>query len=116
MNSTPENKEHSNEQLSLFEARSIRDRKINQISKNSKNFMKESLLKISLLKCGKYTGEDIRYLLTKDGLIPHHPNAWGALISHAVRKGIIKETGLFTQMLSKKSHARKTQIYDINYR
>jgi len=54
------------------------------------------------------TGEDIRL---KCELQPHHHNAWGAIISLHVRKGILQPTGMYTKMRSRKSHARTTQIY-----
>jgi hypothetical protein len=59
------------------------------------------------------TGEDIRRFLLEELHLepPHHHNAWGGVISGAVKMGIIIGTGRYTKMRAIKSHARKTEIY-----
>lgn len=53
------------------------------------------------------TGEDIRHLAQEDGIInPGHPNAWGAAIMYAVKKGWLQRTGKMYQPKDKASHAR----------
>mgnify|MGYP003147463348 CR=1 FL=1 len=60
------------------------------------------------------TGEDIRRFLTEETDLekPHHHNAWGGMISGAIRMGIIIGTGRYTKMTSVSSHALKTEIYE----
>lgn len=94
---------------SIFE----RDSAINKISDNNQNFMSHGLIALSKLKTGEYTGEDIRIILTKIGLRPNHPNAWGALVMSAIKFGILINTGKVTKMKTKTSHARKTSIYKL---
>jgi hypothetical protein len=57
------------------------------------------------------TGEDIRFRLMQEEIQPHHHNAWGALISAAVRKGLIRETGRWVAMRGARSKARRTPEY-----
>jgi hypothetical protein len=59
------------------------------------------------------TGEDIRRFLLEGLQLepPHHHNAWGGMISGAIKMGIIAGTGRYTSMKAVKSHARKTEIY-----
>ena len=63
------------------------------------------------------TGEAIRQELRTDGLMPPlHPNAWGAAINTAVRRGILLDTGLVVKMTSPGSHARRTPVYSLQAR
>ena len=64
------------------------------------------------------TGEDIRRFLTEEMNLekPHHHNAWGGMISGAIKKGLIFGTGRYTKMKAVSSHARKTEIYERNPR
>jgi len=59
------------------------------------------------------TGEDIRRFLIEEMSLepPHHHNAWGGMISGALRRGLILGTGRYAKMRSVRSHARKTEIY-----
>ena len=73
---------------------------------------------VSRVVCGmdagvQVTGEDIRRLCTSRGVTPHHPNAWGGVISGLVCAGRLKATGEYRQMADVKSHARETKVYCI---
>ena len=57
------------------------------------------------------TGEDIRIMCSGSGIIPHHSNAWGGLVSGLVTRGVLKPTGRYTSMRDPKSHARETKVY-----
>lgn len=59
------------------------------------------------------TGEDIRRLCTSRGVTPHHPNAWGGVISGLVCAGRLRATGEYRQMADVKSHARETKVYRV---
>jgi hypothetical protein len=56
----------------------------------------------------KGIGEDIRLACPEP---PHHHNAWGAVISTAVRKGWLQPTGRYLKMRSTTSHARESKEY-----
>jgi hypothetical protein len=59
----------------------------------------------------RFTGEDIRWHCL--GMVgqPKHPNAWGALIHHLIKGGVIYATGEHRPMRAKLSHARSTPVY-----
>jgi len=57
------------------------------------------------------TGEDIRAMLITHVGYSSSPNAWGALVNRAVRKGIIVAAGQYRAMKDVRSHARETPIY-----
>ena len=101
------------DQLSLFDARELRDQKLQQVSDNSGSFAKDGLIKIAQLPSGEYTGERIRFILSEQGIIPHISNAWGALIHAALRKNLLRKTGKISYMRSKRSHAHNTPIYEV---
>lgn len=89
-----------------------RDLSLAQVSENAgEDFMVNAFVATLDLPDGEYTGEDIRFAITKTGVVPHHPNAWGAVIMNLVRHGILKDTGKYTKMRSRISHARRTPVY-----
>lgn len=57
------------------------------------------------------TGEDIRLRCAELEILPHHHNAWGALVSKLVKNGWLIPTGRWVPMRGEKSHARQTQVY-----
>lgn len=95
------------------ESKARRDEGMARAALRSSDFMELALLAINLLPRGEYTGEVIRADLLNKGIEPGHPNAWGALINAAVRRGLIRQTGRYVPMQAKKSHARATQVYEI---
>jgi hypothetical protein len=66
---------------------------------------------IQKLPPGDYTSEDINARLDIAGIKPHTPKAYGALTSHAVRLGLLEDTGRVRQMKKYKSHARRTPVW-----
>jgi truncated hemoglobin YjbI len=94
------------------EARARRDTGLKRVGNNAHEFMEAGLAAIARLPKGlEYTGERIRALLLHQGIVPHHHNAWGALITVALKGGYLHSTGRYEAMQAKKSHARKTQVY-----
>ena len=59
------------------------------------------------------TGEALRLMIERAGITPHHPNAWGAFVAVAVRRGILVPTGRWEAMKAKRSHARRTPVYRV---
>lgn len=96
-------------QLSLFDGKTLRDDAMERVLKPT--FTSKAIPFIANLAKGEYTGEDIRILLSKQGIVPHHYNAWGALIMQAIRLGLLTSTGKTTPMRIKTSHAHRTPIY-----
>jgi hypothetical protein len=94
-----------------FSAIIARDEGLERVSTRSQQFMANGILAIAKLPPGEYTGEQIRLLLFRQHISPHHHNAWGALIMSAVRKGLLFDTGKVANMQTRASHARKTTVY-----
>ncbi len=88
-----------------------RDAAIEDVSEHSGNFMHEGIVAIAGLEPAEYSGEDIRLILTNKGIVPHHNNAWGALILAATRKGLLEHTGRLKKSRIVTSHAKKSFIY-----
>lgn len=93
------------------QAQLFRDEALDQVSRNSNVFQNHAYDALRSLPEGLYTGEDIRVYIEKLGIYPHHHNAWGAFINHAVRSKILYRTGQYRQMREPKSHARATPVY-----
>ena len=83
-----------NPQLGLFD----KEVALKQVADNSGGFMQEAVAGIECLPSGLYTGEDIRLHLTRQCIIPHHHNAWGALISTALKRNLLRDTGKVEHM------------------
>jgi hypothetical protein len=92
-------------------SRMARDRGISLVSSNAPSFMDRGIEFIRNLPPGDYTSEDINARLDIVGIKPHTPKAYGALTSHAVRLGLLEETGRVRQMKKYKSHARRTPVW-----
>jgi hypothetical protein len=99
-----------------LEARKERDAGIARTTSKNSEWMS---LALDLLRKAKgyfpngATGEMMRLHLTQHGLAqPTSQNAWGALTSHAVKAGILKDSGRVMQMTTKKSHARRTPVWE----
>ena len=100
-------------QLDMFTtATEARDAALAQVAANASDWMTEarSVLNHCPLR-GQVTGGDIRLWVTEIVGHPHHHNAWGALISWAIKRNILVPTGASVAMKTPKSHARKTPTY-----
>ena len=89
----------------------LRDITLTQVSENAGTWMDRAKRALPALRGQTMTGEMIRLYLSEIIGEPHHHNAYGALINHAVRSGQLKPTGRYLKMRTKKSHARKTPEY-----
>lgn len=100
--------------MNLFEAAGARDAALAQVSHNAGTFTDAALTALRQFPQGyEGTGEQIRLLIERRGIRPHHPNAWGAVINTAVRRGLLTDTGRMERMNTLKSHARKTSVYKV---
>lgn len=101
-------------QLSLEEAIKARDTAMRRVAARSDGWMEDALrIVVGIPRLQEVTGEEVRQWLLVTGLRkPHHPNAWGALILTAIRRGILVPTDRYRKMRTKKSHARMTRVYE----
>lgn len=57
--------------------------------------------------------ETWRHTCLEHGVIPHHPNAWGALTSSLRKRGIIRDTGHFRIAKSVKNHGHTYRLWQV---
>ncbi len=97
----------------LFSGELLRDEGIAKVSEHNGKWMELCIKEAAIFaKCyDSFTGEDLRFGLSNGVGLPHHPNAWGALINTLVRRKIIRPTGEYRAMRDDSSHARKTPVY-----
>ena len=104
-------------QTSLFDARQARDIGLERTRCVNTEWMAKALACLPLMKQDGHvaaTGEGMRIWLTAGGLpAPTSAHAWGSLVRTAMKRGIIKDTGRVVQMFTAKSHARRTQLWEI---
>ena len=100
-------------QFDLFGSREARDKALAQVSENAGDWMTVAFAHLLRLEHGlDHTGESIRAQLMASGCPPpHHHNAWGALIRCGVTRGVLVDSGRYSQMISRRSHARRTPVY-----
>ena len=94
-----------------YAAADARDAALQVCAERNGDFMHDGLESIRTLPSDEYTGEQIRILLTAQGIEPKHHNGWGSLVMSAVKAKYLKPTGRYVAMQTDRSHARKTQIY-----
>jgi hypothetical protein len=58
-------------------------------------------------------GEDVRVRLEARGVKPRSRQGWGALVSTLVRRGVLRETGLWRQMRQNRGGSRRTPEYQV---
>ena len=90
----------------------FKQRGIDLVTDNNLGWMARAMLVIESLPSGsRYTGEDVRHVVEDAIGPPGHHNAYGALVSHAVRKRLLAPTGDWQKMKDPQSHARQTPVY-----
>jgi hypothetical protein len=87
-----------------------KDRALEGVMKPNVKWRADALAKLKALPVGwKGTGEDIRKVV---GVEPHHHNAWGSLVSAALKDELIYPNGDRVAMKAKTSHGRQTPVYE----
>lgn len=87
---------------------------IELVTSHNLSWMDQALQVIAGLRAGALmTGEDIRHAVEETVGPPGHHNAYGALVSHAVRRKLLYKTPIYRKMRDPKSHARQTPVYTI---
>jgi hypothetical protein len=93
------------------EGDAARDAALDLVAENSGRWIYEARAAVIALPTGwKGTGEDIRLKLSKWGLVPHSPNAWGALINSCIKSGLLEGID-YDKMKDPRSHSRETKVY-----
>ncbi len=97
----------------LFIGELLRDERIAQVSEHNVAWMELCIHAAPELGAIErvFTGEDLRFYLSKRVGFPAHSNAWGALIATLIKRKIIRPTGEYRAMKDDSSHARKTPVY-----
>ena len=96
----------------LFSAAGLRDQALQQVAQRSGRWWQDAIRAVQALPAGfEGTGEDIRLELERQGLRPHHHNAWGSMVRRCMQLGLLKKTGKRRAMKTPKSHARPTDVY-----
>jgi hypothetical protein len=93
----------------------LRDAGIDLVATNAADWFldaKKLFYRFNLKRAGDFTGEEFRLWALKQGLLhPPHPNAWGAVIMHAVRLKLIEDTGTVRHMTIASSHKRRSTVW-----
>ncbi len=97
----------------LFSGELLRDEAIAKVSEHNGKWLELCVSEVEGISFyrGEFTGEDLRHHCEQTVGLPHHSNAWGALISVLVKRRIIVPTGEYRAMRDQTSHARKTPVY-----
>lgn len=99
----------------MKQAEFFRDQALKRVGLNSGDFMLTALTALQELHGKSMTGEQIRVELESRGVVPHHHNAWGALVRQALKTGLLHPTGNWVKMSTAKSHARRTPEYWVGW-
>ena len=93
----------------------LRDKGMAQVLENSQaDWRAEVDFVIRSLPAGaEVTGEDIK---ARCLLVPHHPNAWGAVIRTHATRGLLQKTGEYRAMRFPAAHARMNPVYRRTHR
>ncbi len=99
----------------LFSGELLRDEGIDQVLKHNEGWMSACIKSAEFWVWSgggePFTGEDLRFYLSKTVGCPAHVNGWGALVNALLKKKIIQATGEYRPMKDETSHARKTPVY-----
>lgn len=100
-------------QTLMFPELEARDEAMGRVLENAGTDWRDKAIEIVRALGGEVTGEDIRLACQVENVGPHHHNAWGALVGHLIRVGLLEPTGCYVPMKAAGSHGRKTQVYRV---
>ena len=89
----------------------VKQEVLQAVAEKHNPFTQRALKAISELGAGYYTGERVRHYLEALNIRPQSANAWGSVISQAIKRKLLTETGKYEPMKDEGSHGRKTQVY-----
>jgi hypothetical protein len=103
--------DHDEDLFDYAASEAAKEKALSDVSENNTEWTDIVLAKINTLPQGwSGIGENIRQLCADVGP-PKHPNAWGAVINTAVRRGALVPTGRWLRMTGRTSHARQSPEY-----
>jgi hypothetical protein len=96
-------------------AAQLRDEQTEIVLENAGEDWKDAAVKCIQKHWGGRQGiaEDFRLTCEENDIHPHHSNAWGALILMMKRQGLLISTGIWRAMTTKRSHARRSEVYQV---
>lgn len=99
--------------LPLFAAVAARDKAIAQVLGNAGSDWQAEAIRIirQQLAGQEVLAEAFRTTCEKEGVRPHHHNAWGGLTNALVRAGVIVDTGRVEKSRDPRSHARRQPVW-----
>lgn len=95
-------------------AEALRDAGIASVTKNEKTWLEDAHALIARYPTEEANAEELRTWVEDRLGAPSHQNAWGGLFIGAVRKGILKNSGVYVKSSRPASHARRVPCYIIN--
>jgi hypothetical protein len=104
------------DQPSLWDhADSLKERGQKRVLFHSGDDWKEKALEVireAALRHTEFTFDRVRAIAIESGLVdPHHPNAWGAAMSAAFKKGWIRRTGQYRPSSNISAHGRMLAVW-----
>jgi len=95
-------------------AEALRDAGIASVTKNEKTWLEDAHALIARYPTDEANAEELRTWVEDRLGAPHHVNAYGGMIMSAVRKGLLKNTGVYTVGKRPSGHGRRVANYIIN--
>lgn len=104
------------ESLPLFsQAERARDAALAQVLSNAGESWRNDAVRLirERLSGQEVLAEQFRLLCEKNGIRPHHCNAWGGLTSALLKAGVIEDTGRVEKSRDPRSHARRQPVWRV---
>jgi hypothetical protein len=106
-------------QHSLFDAPPtgdlLRDEALAKVERSNSEWMEQALSAVRQMNFRHYgrevTGEEIRQYVSDRLPAPLSPNAWGALVATAVKRGWLVDTGRTAKPKDPRSHASRKPLW-----
>jgi hypothetical protein len=95
-------------------ATQLRDQGISSVTRNEKSWLEAAHALIARYPTNEANAEELRVWVEERIGGPAHVNAYGAMIMSAVRKGLLKNTGIYTVGKRPSGHGRRVANYIIN--
>lgn len=100
--------------VELHPEEQARDLALASVAENNAAWMAKGLSLLGRMRgCfAQASGEQVRMWLLSQGLgQPTTSHAWGSLINHAVRRGVLVDSGKTVKMQQPGSHSRRTPLW-----
>jgi len=95
-------------------ATQLRDAGISSVTRNEQSWLEAAHELIARYPTNEANAEELRDFVDERIGGPAHHNSWGGLFIGAVRKGLLKNLGIYVKSSRPASHARRVPVYFIN--